>query len=75
MKEMKPIIEIESYANVLCQPVKATKKARVYTKGNQQYVLDDSSFDFTKNINHGNSNTFDQIARTSGNMEPPPPSY
>ena len=39
MKEMKPVIEIESYANVLCQPVKATKKARVYTKGNQQSMF------------------------------------
>ena len=38
MKEMKPIIEIESYA-VLCRPVKAAKKARLYTKDNQQSMF------------------------------------
>ena len=65
---MQPIIEIESYANVLRRPVKAAKKARVFTKGNQQNMLDDSSLDFTKSINNGKSNTYDHIARTSGDI-------
>ena len=36
-----------------------------FTKDNEQNLLDDSSLDFTKNINNGNSNTYDQIARTN----------
>ena len=44
------------------------KKARVFTKNNQQNVLDDSSLDFTKNINNGKSNTYDPIPGTSGNI-------
>ena len=68
MSEIQPIIEIESYANVLRRPVETAKKARVFTKDNQQNVLDDSSLDFTKNINSGNSNTFDQVPGTSGNI-------
>ena len=31
-------------------------------------MLDDSRLDFTKNINSGNSNTYDQIHKTSGNI-------
>ena len=31
-------------------------------------MLDDSSLDFTKSINNGKSNTYDHIARTSGNI-------
>ena len=31
-------------------------------------MLDDSSLDFTKSINNGNNNTYDQIARTSSNI-------
>ena len=65
MSEIQPIIEIESYANVLRRPVETAKKARVFTKDNQQNVLDDSSLDFNKNINNGSSNTYDQI---SGNI-------
>ena len=68
MSEIQPIIKIESYATVLRRPVEAAKKARVFTKGNQQNVLDDNSLGFTKNINNGNSNTYDQIARTIGNI-------
>ena len=68
MSEIQPIIEIESYANVLRRPVETAKKARVFTKDNQQNVLDDSSLDFTKNINNGSSNTYDQIPGTSGNI-------
>ena len=63
-----PLIEIESYANVLRWPVETAKKATVFTKDNQQNMLDDSGLDFTKNINNGNSNTYDQIARTSGDI-------
>ena len=68
ISEMQPIIEIESYANVLRRSVEAAKKTRVFTKDNQQNMLDDSSLDFTKSINNGDSNTYDQIARTSGNI-------
>ena len=50
MNEIPLIIEIESYANVLRQPVATVKKARVFTKDDQQNVLDDSRLDFTKNI-------------------------
>ena len=50
MNEIRPIIEIESYANMLRGPVETAKKARVFTKDNQQNVLDDSSLDFIKNI-------------------------
>ena len=63
-----PLIEIESYASVLRWPVETAKKATVFTKDNQQNMLDDSGLDFTKNINNGNSNTYDQIARTSGDI-------
>ena len=31
-------------------------------------MLDGSGLDFTKSINDGNTNTYDQIARTSGNI-------
>ena len=68
MSEIQPIIENESYANVVRRPVETVKKARVFTKDNQQNVFDDSSLDFTKNINNGNSNTYDQIPGTSGNI-------
>ena len=68
MSEIQPIIEIESYANVLRRPVETAKKARLFPKDNQQNVLDDSSLDFTKNINNGSSNTYDQIAGISGNI-------
>ena len=68
MSEIQPIIEIESYANVLRRPVETAKKARVFTKDNQQNVLDDSSLDFTKNISNGNNNTYDQVPGTSGNI-------
>ena len=50
MSKMQPIIEIESYANGLRRPVETAKKARMFTKDNQQNVLDDSSLDFIKNI-------------------------
>ena len=68
MSKMQPIIEIDSYADMLGRPVEAAKKARVFTKDTQHNVLDDSSLDFTENINNGNSYTHDQIARTSGNV-------
>ena len=68
MSEIQPIIEIESYANVLRRPVETAKKARVFTKDNQQNVIYDSSLDFTKNINNGNNNTYDQVPGTSGNI-------
>ena len=68
MSEIQPIIEIESYANVLRRPVETAKKARVFTKDNQQNVLDDSSLDFTKNISNGNNNTYNQVPGTSGNI-------
>ena len=68
MSEIQPIIEIKSYANVLRRPVQTVKKARVFTKDNQQNVLDNSSLDFTKNINNSNSNTYDQVPGTSGNI-------
>ena len=68
MSEIQPKIKIESYANVLPRPVQTANKVRVFTKENQQNVLDDSSLDFTKNINSGNSNTFDQVPGTSGNI-------
>ena len=68
MSEIQPIIKIESYGTVLRRPVGAANKARVFTKDNQQNVLDDNSLGFTNNINNGNSNTYDQIARTSGNI-------
>ena len=68
LSEIQPIIEIESYANVLRGPVETAKKARVFTKDNQQNVFDDSSLDFTKNIHNGNSNTYDQIPGTCGNI-------
>ena len=57
MSEIQPIIKIESYGTVLRWPVEAAKKVRVFTKDNQQNVLDDNSLGFTKNINNGNSNT------------------
>ena len=57
MSEIQPIIKIESYGTVLRRPVEAANKARVFTKDNQQNVLDDNSLGFTKNINNGNSNT------------------
>ena len=31
-------------------------------------MLDDSSLDFATSIDNGNSNTYDQIARTNGNI-------
>ena len=68
MSEIQPIIEIESYANVLRLPIETAKKARMFTKDNQQNVLDDSSLDFTKNISNGNNNTYDQVPGTSGNI-------
>ena len=68
MTETQPTIAIESYANVLCRPFETAKKATLFTKGNQQNMLDDSSLDFTKNINNGNSNIYDQIARISGSI-------
>ena len=68
MSEIQPIIEIESYANVLRLSVETAKKARMFTKDNQQNVLDDSSLDFTKNISNGNNNTYDQVPGTSGNI-------
>ena len=68
MSEIQPIIEIKSYANVLRRPVQTVKKARVFTKDNQQNVLDNSSLDFTKNINNSNSNTYDQVPGTSGSI-------
>ena len=68
MTETQPTIAIESYANVLCRPFETAKKATLFTKGNQQNMLDDISLDFTKNINNGNSNIYDQIARISGSI-------
>ena len=68
MSEIQPIIEIESYANVLRLSVETAKKARMFTKDNQQNVLDDSSLDFTKNISNGNNNTYNQVPGTSGNI-------
>ena len=66
MSEIHPIREIESHSNVLRRPVETSKKGRVFfTKDNEQNLLEDSSLDFTKNINNGNSNTYDQIARTN----------
>ena len=46
MSQIQPVIKIESYANVLRGPVETAKKAKVFTKDNQQNVLDDSSLDF-----------------------------
>ena len=66
--EIQPIIETESYGNMLRRPVEAAKKPRVFTKDNQKNMLDDSSLDFTKNISNSNSYTYNQIARTSGNI-------
>ena len=43
MSEIQPIIENESYANVVRRPVETVKKARVFTKDNQQNVFDDSA--------------------------------
>ena len=68
MSEIQPKIKTESYANVLPRPVQTANKVRVFTKENQQNVLDDSSLDFTKNINNGKSNTYDPIPGTSGNI-------
>ena len=68
MSEIQPIIEIESYANVLRRPVETAKKTRVFTKDNLQNVLDDRSLDFTKNISNINSNTCDHVPGTSGNI-------
>ena len=55
MSEIQPIIEIESYANVLRLSVETAKKARMFTKDNQQNVLHDSSLDFTESISNGNN--------------------
>ena len=66
ISEIQPIIEIESYANMLRWPIETAKKARMFTKDNQQNVLDDSSLDFTKKISNGNSNTYNQVPGTSG---------
>ena len=55
MSEIQPIIEIESYANVLRLSVETAKKARMFTKDNQQNVLDDRSLDITENISNGNN--------------------
>ena len=68
MNEIQSIIQIESNTNVLRRPVEAAKKARVFAKDNQQNMFDDSSLDFTKSINNGNSNTYNQIARSSSNI-------
>ena len=68
LSEIPPIIEIKSYAIVLRRPFEIAKKVVVFTKDNQQNVLDDSSLDFNKNINNGNSNTYDQVSGTSGNI-------
>ena len=54
---------------MLHRPVEAANKARVSTKDNQQNKLDDSSLDFNNSLNNGNSNTYDQTARTSGNIK------
>ena len=35
MNEMQPIIEVESYTNMLPRPVEAAKKARMLAKDNQ----------------------------------------
>ena len=58
MSQVQPIIEIESYVSMLRQLVETAKKVRVFTKNNQENFLDDSSLDFTKNINKNNSNTY-----------------
>ena len=58
MSQVQPIIEIESYVSMLRQHVETAKKVRVFTKNNQENFLDDSSLDFTKNINKNNSNTY-----------------
>ena len=68
MCEMQPIKGIESYANVLRRPSEAAKKASVFIKDNHQNMLDDSSLDFTQSINNFNINTYNQIARTRGNI-------
>ena len=68
LSEIQPIIEIKSYAIVLRRPFEIAKKARVFTKDNQQNVLDDSSLDLNKNINNGNNNTYDQVSGTNGNI-------
>ena len=68
ISEIQPITEIESYANVLRRPIETAKKARIFTKNNQQDVLDDNSLDFTKNISNGNNNTYNQVPGTSGNI-------
>ena len=68
MSEIQSVTEIESCANVLHRPVETARKARLFTKGNQQNVLDDSSLDFTKNVNNSNSNTYDQFPGTSGDI-------
>ena len=66
--EIQPIIETESYGNMLRLSVEAAKKPRLFTKDNQKNMLDDSSLDFTKSISNSNSYTYNQIARTSGNI-------
>ena len=53
---------------MLCRPAEASKIARVFVKNNQQNMLDDSSLDYTKRINNGNSSKYDQNARTSGDI-------
>ena len=58
------------YDSVLRRSVKTTEKARVFTKGNLQNELDDSSLDFTKSLNNTESNTYDQTnARASGDFD------
>ena len=55
---------------MLRRSVKTTGKARVFTKGNLQNELDDSSLDFTKSLNNTESNTYDQTnARASGDFD------
>ena len=40
----------------------------MFTKDNQQNMLNNSTLDFTKSISNGNSNAYDQIVGSSGNI-------
>ena len=66
---MQPKTEIESYASVLRWSVEGAEKAIVFTKDNPQNKSYDSSLDFTKSLNNGVSNTYDQTnPRAGGNI-------
>ena len=66
---MQPKTKIESYASVLHWSVEGAEKAIAFTKDNPQNKSYDSSLDFTKSLNNGVSNTYDQTnPRAGGNI-------